>query len=148
MLYVPTIVLASLLALLAGGMAFYSKYAENQYLKGIHAEIAQLSPRKERANNLDKTYNETRARTQMLDGIRGRTSADMDALNELTRLLEPPTWANSIELGRETVHIGGESPQATSLVKILDSSPLFKNSALKVTMGQSFQIEATRRVTP
>ena len=148
MVYVPTIVLASLLALLAGGMAFYSKYAENQYLKGIHAEIAQLSPRKERANNLDKAYNETRARTQMLDEIRGRTRADMDTLNELTRLLEPPTWTNSIEIGRETVHIGGESPQATSLVKILDSSPLFKNTALKVTMGQSFQIETTRRVTP
>jgi hypothetical protein len=66
----------------------------------------------------------------------------------LTRLLEPPTWTNSIELGRETVRIGGESPQATSLVKILDSSPLFKNTALKVVMNQAFQIETTRRVTP
>jgi hypothetical protein len=148
MVYVPTIVLASLLALLAGGMAFYSKYAENRYLKSIHAEIAQLTPRRQRADNLDKAYNETRARTQLLDGIRGRTRADMDALNELTRLLEPPTWTNSIELGRETVRIGGESGQATSLVKILDSSPLFKNSALKVTMGQAFQIETARRVTP
>jgi hypothetical protein len=148
MVFVPTIVLAVLLALLAGGMAAYSKYAEDQYLKTIHAEIAQLTPRKERANSLEKAYTETRARTQLLDEIRGRTRADMDALNELTKLLEPPTWTNSIDLGRETVHIGGESPQATSLVKILDSSPLFKNTALKVVMNQAFQIETTRRVTP
>jgi hypothetical protein len=147
MVYVPTIVLASLLALVAVGMAVYSRYAEGQYLKRIHAEIALLVPRKERANNLDKAYNDARARTLMLDGIRARTRADMDALNELTRLLEPPTWTNSIELGRDTIRIGGESPQATSLVKILDSSPLFKNSALKVTMNQVFQIESTRRVT-
>ena len=148
MVFVPTVVLASLLGLLAGGMAFYARYAENRYLKSIRAEIAQLVPLKERANNLEKAYTETRARTQLLDKIRGRTRADMDALNELTKLLEPPTWTNSIELGRETVHIGGDSPQAPSLVRILDSSPLFKNSALKVTMGQAFQIETARRVAP
>jgi hypothetical protein len=148
MVFVPTVVLAALLALLAAGMAVYSKYAEGRYLRTIHADIGLLIPRKERANNLEKAYNETRARTLLLDEIRGRTRADMDALNELTRLLEPPTWTNSIELGRETVRIGGESPQATSLVKILDSSPLFKNTALKVVMNQAFQIETTRRVTP
>jgi general secretion pathway protein L len=148
MVFVPTVVLAALLALLAAGMAVYSKYAEGRYLGTIHADIGLLIPRKERANNLEKAYNETRARTLLLDEIRGRTRADMDALNELTRLLEPPTWTNSIELGRETVRIGGESPQATSLVKILDSSPLFKNTALKVVMNQAFQIETTRRVTP
>ena len=148
MVFVPTIALASLLLLLAAAMAFYSKYAEGQYLKKLDREIAQLTPRKERANNLDKAYNDARARTQLLDEIRGRTHADMDALNELTRLLEPPTWTNSIEIGRDTIRIGGESPQATSLVKILDSSPLFKNSELKVTAVPRFQIETTRRVTP
>ena len=149
MVFVPTIVLASLLALLAvahGGLLEVRRGPVPE--DASTPEIAQLIPRKERANNLDKAYNEARARTQLLDEIRGRTRADMDALNELTRLLEPPTWTNSIELGRETVRIGGESPQATSLVKILDSSPLFKNTALKVTMNQAFQIETTRRVTP
>jgi hypothetical protein len=146
--YVPSIVLASLLVLLAGGMAVYSKYAESQYLKRIHAEIDQLTPRKARAQNLQTAYDDARARTKLLDQIRGRTHADLDALNELTRLLEPPTWTNSIEIGRDTVRVGGESPQATSLVKILDSSPLFKDSALKVTAPPKFQIETTRQVTP
>jgi len=148
MVYVPTIALAALLLLLAASIAVYSKYAENRYQRTIDEEIARLTPRKERANNLEKAYNDTRARTQLLDEIRGRTRADMDALNELTRLLEPPTWTSSIEIGRDTIRIGGESPQATSLVKILDSSPLFKNSALKVTQVPRFQIETTRRVTP
>jgi len=148
MVFVPTIALAALLLFLAAAVAFYTRIAESRYLLTIDGEIARLTPRKERANSLDKAFNETRARTQLLDGIRGRTRADMDALNELTRLLEPPTWTNSIELGRETIRIGGESPQATSLVKILDSSPLFKNSALKVTAIPRFQIETTRRVAP
>jgi hypothetical protein len=148
MVFVPTVILAALLLLLSGGMAVYAKYAENQYLKGIDAEIAQLTPRKLRADNLQKAYDETRARTRLLDEIRGRTRADMDALNDLTRLLDPPTWTGMIELNRETVRIYGDSPQATSLVKILDSSPLFKNSKLSVSMNHAFQVETTRQVAP
>jgi hypothetical protein len=146
--FVPTIVLGALLVLLAAGIAVYTKYAESQYLQRIHAEMDRIGRTAARAQNLQTAYDEKRARTRILDEIRGRTRADMDALNELTRLLEYPTWTDSIEIASDVVRINGESPQATSLVKILDSSPLFKNSVLKMTMPPKFQIETTRQVTP
>ncbi len=71
-----------------------------------------------------------RARAQLLDRLRNQTRGDLDALNELTRLVEPPAWTNSINLARDSVRITGEAPQAALLLKILDSSPLFENSAL------------------
>ena len=64
-----------------------------------------------------------------------RPQADLDVLNELTRLLPPPVWTTSIEIYPDSVVITGEADQAAPLLKVLDSSPLFQNSefALSVT---------------
>ncbi|HUA62700.1 MAG TPA: hypothetical protein VML19_28345 [Verrucomicrobiae bacterium] len=148
MLYIPTIALAAVFLMLAAGAAIYSRWTESRYLDAIHAEIDKLSPRKARADNLQKSLDDAIARTRLLDQIRARTRQDMDAFNDLTRLLEPPTWTKSVEITRDSVRIMGESPQATSLVKILDSSPLFKNTTLEMSQPPNFQIRTTRQVTP
>ena len=74
-----------------------------------------------------------RARTRLLDDFQKRSKADLDALNELTRLLAPPAWLNSLELTRAGANLSGEAEQAASLLKILDASPMFRNS--EFTMG-------------
>jgi len=148
LLYVPSIVLAAVLLLLAAGVVIYAKYAGKRYLDTIHAEIDRLAPLKARADNLQRAFDDTVTRTRLLDQIRNRTHQDLDALNDLTRLLEPPTWTKSVEITRDNVRIMGESPQATSLVKILDSSPLFKNTTLEMSQAPNFQIRSTRQVTP
>lgn len=90
-----------------------------------------------------------RARAQLLDRLRNQTRGDLDVLNELTRLVEPPAWTNSIDLARDSVRVMGEAPQAALLPKILDSSPLFENSALDMVnrgaTGEMFQIHTARR---
>ena len=48
----------------------------------------------------------------LLDQFRGQTRADLDALNELTQLVEPPAWTNAIDLTRDSARITGEAPQA------------------------------------
>jgi hypothetical protein len=73
-------------------------------------------------------------------------------LNELTKLVEPPAWTNAIQLTRDSVTLNGEASQATPLVKILDSSPFFKNSNLdldqKTGAAHQFQIRANRGSRP
>jgi len=87
----------------------------------------------------------------LLDQFRNQTRADLNALNELTRLVEPPAWANNITLNHDQVRINGEAPQAASLVKILDSSPLFQNSTLDGSAksewrtGENYTIHAMRK---
>ena len=72
-------------------------------------------------------------------------------MNELTRLVEPPAWLNNVTLNHDSVRITGEAPQAASLVKILDSSPLFQNSTLDASgkvangTGEIYQIHVTRK---
>lgn len=150
-IFIPTIVLASALVLVLAGLILYAQYNERQYLAKLQAEIGNLEPVARRADALDVEIQQDRARIQLLDQFRNQTRADLNALNELTRLVEPPAWANNITLNHDQVRINGEAPQAASLVKILDSSPLFQNSTLdgsaKVNggTGENYTIHAMRK---
>ena len=147
--FVPTMVLAALLLLVAGSMAVYASWSEKQYLKQIDSQIAALEPLHKRADLLDRETAHTRARAQLLDQFRKQTRTDLDALNELTRLLEPPAWSNNIELARDTVRIAGEAPQTAPLLKILDASPFFEKTEIQMSAprasGETFQIRTNRR---
>jgi Tfp pilus assembly protein PilN len=147
--FVPTMVLAALLLLVAGAMAAYGSWSDKQYIKQVDAEIARLEPLHKRASSLDKETERTRARAQLLDQFRKQTRIDLDALNELTRLLEPPAWSNNIDLARDTVRISGSVPQAAPLVKILDASPFFEKTEIQMSApqagGETFQLRTSRR---
>lgn len=153
-LFIPSAVLGTLLLLLAGGMFGYAKYAEHRYLKQMQAEIKRLEPRVQHAAALDREIQDARARAELLDRYRNQPRADLDALNELTRLVEPPTWSNALDLTHDSVHVTGQAPQAAPLLKILDSSALFRNSQMDMVQrapsgnGEVFQIHATRGGRP
>jgi Tfp pilus assembly protein PilN len=147
--FIPTLALAALVLLVAGAVLAYTKFAERRYLRRIDAEIAQLEPLARRAAALDREIASVRARAQLLDRLRNQTRGDLDVLNELTRLVEPPAWTNTIDLARDSVRVMGEAPQSALLPKILDASPLFENSALDMVnrgaTGELFQIHTARR---
>jgi hypothetical protein len=131
----------------------YSAYADRRYLATIEAEIARVAPMARRADDLDREIQQVRQRALFLDQFRNLTREDLEALNELTRLVEPPAWINNATLARDSVRISGEAPQAAPLLKILDSSPLFENSIIESTAkinggGESFQIRAGRKYPP
>jgi general secretion pathway protein L len=148
--FIPTVVLAAILLLVAGAIVAYNSYADRKYLESIQAEIAKVAPVARRADDLDRQIREARQRAQLLDQFRNQTRQDLDAMNELTRLIEPPAWVNATTLSRDSVMISGEAPQASPLLKILDSSPLFENSTFQSTGKtqsgtESFQIRAGRK---
>jgi hypothetical protein len=148
---IPSLVLAAVVLLLAGGLWFYSGYADRKYLAGLNAQIAKWEPRAERAAALDREFDRLRARIRLLDQYRNQTKNDLDTLNEITTLLTPPFWANNVDIRRDAVRINGEGPQAAPLVKLLDSSPFFENTVPDAEnpapggAGELFQIHASRR---
>ncbi len=148
---IPSLVLAAVVLLLAGGLWLYSGYADRKYLAELNAQIARLEPQAARAAALDREFDRIRARVRLLDQYRGQTRSDLDALNEVTRLLAPPIWTSSVDLRRDMVRFNGEGPQASPLVKIFDSSPLFENTLIDSTSpapggaGELFQIHSSRR---
>jgi Tfp pilus assembly protein PilN len=149
---IPTIVLTGVLLLVLVALAVYSNYANRRYLRSLEAEIARIEPQARRAATLDRQIDNARARAQLLDQFRGQTRADLDALKELTHLLAPPAWTSSIDLTRDSARIIGEAPQAAPLLKLIDSSPLFRGSEFQQVSRsgsvESFQIRTNRRPRP
>lgn len=151
MLFVPTIVLASIAVLLAAAIWAYSAYADQQYLTELNRLIQRVTPRAAQAGQLDREYDNALGRVRLLDQYREQPRRDLDALNELTRLIAPPAWTSVIELNRDQVRIVGETPQAATLQPILNSSPLFQgaqldgSSGVQGGSGEQFQMHATRR---
>jgi len=147
---VPTIALASVILLLLGAVLAYPKYADRRYLGFLQSEVRRLKPQAGKALNLDRQIAITRNRAQTLDHFRLRTKQDMDALDELTKGLAPPTWLTSLQLTRDSLTISGETEQAAALLKLLDSSHQFKNSGFTLPIarggaGELFNIRAVRQ---
>jgi Tfp pilus assembly protein PilN len=150
---IPTIILTVILGLLGTALALYSSYENKRYLNLLQTEIRRVEPRARMVESLDKKISLTRARTQLLDEFRRHSKADMDALNELTHLLAPPTYLIGMELKRDSVIVNGETEQAAALIKIIDGSPLFENSEFTTSYTRAgaaeiFGIRATRSVIP
>jgi Tfp pilus assembly protein PilN len=150
MIFVPTAILVGLLLLVAGAVFGYSRIEERRYLRTLEAESAKLQPQVKRIATLDKSLEQARARAQLLDEFRGRSKYDLDTLNELTKLLAPPVWTNYSELNRDSVTLAGEAEQAASLLKVVDSSPYFRDSAFAIPIAKAgnselFRIRAARR---
>jgi Tfp pilus assembly protein PilN len=144
-------VLGLLLALGAIGVFVVMPALEQRsYLSSLNAEIRRLEPRAQLARSLEKRATANRAKIEALDDIRRRPQADLEVLNELTRILPAQVWVNSIEIHPDSVILAGEADQAAPLLKLLDSSPLFQNSefALSVThnaQNEQFRIKTVRR---
>jgi len=151
-IFIPTAVVAAALLIVLGATLAWPGYEQRQYLKQLDAEIAQLRPQAARAAVLDRQTAHTRACALLLDEFRSRTRSDLDAIGELSRLLPPPVWANTIELSRDAVMVIGEADQAAPLIKVLDASPLFRNSEFngisKVQNAETFRLRAQRRPQP
>jgi hypothetical protein len=151
---VPTAILGGVVLLVVAGVALWSPWSERRYLRRINDETARINPRAQRSLELDREIAHIRAQTELLDSFRGQTRKDLDALQELTKIIEPPAWTSTVDMSRDTVRITGEAPAAAPLVKILDSSPLFGNSTPDAInrvsgggAGESFVIHASRKVT-
>jgi hypothetical protein len=147
--FIPTVILGALLLLTGLAIVLYSSWSDRQYLRTINQEIARLEPERRKAEALDRQTNLMRARALLLDDFHKRTRNDLDALNELTRLIEPPAWTNNVDINRDNIRLGGEAPQASPLVQILDASPLFERSEIlsftRGANGEAFQIRTNRR---
>ena len=151
--WIPAAVLGSLVLLLGGAAIAFPKYEDHRYLRDLQAEIKKVQPAATRAAALDAEIDAVRKRTFLLDTMRRRTKSDLDALAEMTHLLEPPTWLNLLDLNQQQVLVGGETDEAEPLLKTIDASPLFEGSEFnlqpqRIPIGWGFRIRTNRSGQP
>lgn len=149
LLYVPTIVLGSLVLLMAGGLLGYSGYEDQRYLVRLQSEIRKVQPAAQKASEIERQIAITRNRAQALDNFRHRLKDDMSALNDLSNAVAPPAWLTSLQLTRDSMSIAGEAERAEALLKVLDNSRQFRRSEFTLPIargagGESFSIHSVR----
>jgi Tfp pilus assembly protein PilN len=155
LVYIPTAVLAAIAIALGLANLFYGQIEERRYQSILQDEVKKLAPASKQADVLDQSAANIRKRIQLIDQYKRQSQADLDSLNELTRLVAPPAWVTTLEMNRTTVTISGESDQSAGLLKILDQSPLFMNSDFTMPLGRGadgrtevFRVRTTRETPP
>jgi Tfp pilus assembly protein PilN len=149
LIYVPTVVLATLVIVMTVLLSAYSSFEDKRYLSRLQAEIQRIQPTAQLATTLDKKIAVTRNRAQALDNFRRHLKDDMNAINDLSEILVPPAWLTSLQLTRDSVSISGEAERAEALLKLLDSSKQFRKSEFTLPIsrggsGETFSLHSQR----
>lgn len=147
--WVPTGIAAGLVLMAAAALAAYPAIEDRRYLKSLNAEIEKVRPQAAQAAQLDKDIATARRRTLLLDELRKRSKLDIDVIAEMTKILPPPIWLNTLEMNRTQVTVAGETDQAAPLLKQIDASPLFEASEfsmqpMRTVTGEVFRIRTNR----
>ena len=144
MILVPTVALAAILLVLATVLAGQAAFEQRRQISLLSAEIRRYEPQAKKADAVQQADQQARRRTQVLEAFKRRTRQDLDALNELTRLLEPPAWLTGLDMDQTSVVISGQIEQAAPLLKLIDNSPLFQNSEFAGQVGKADKNEVFR----
>lgn len=140
----PAVLAFLLLASLLTVFIFLPAIQQRRYRQDLDRAARSLQPSVLRVQNLERSIQSDRDKIAALDEFRRRPQADLDVLNELTRLLPPSAWTSAIEIYPDSVVISGEANQAAPLLKVLDSSPLFQNSEFVSSVTRNAETEQFR----
>jgi Tfp pilus assembly protein PilN len=148
-LWIPTAIAFALVLMAAAALAAYPVLEDHRYLRMLNAEIEKVKPQAMLAAKLDKDIDAARRRTIQLDQLRKQSKMDIDVVGEMTRILPPPIWLNSLEITRSQVTVSGETEQAAPLLKQIDASPFFEASEfsmqpIRIQGGEAFRIRTNR----
>jgi hypothetical protein len=150
---IPVAALAAVVLMLLAALASITPIEDRKYMRALESEIAGIEPLARKAGTLDREIDAARARSRTLDEFRSRSKVDLDAVLDLTHLLAPPTALESLDLTRDSVLLVGGAEQAAQLLKVIDSSPLFRGSEFSGGLTHTgkfdgFRIRAARKGVP
>jgi Tfp pilus assembly protein PilN len=124
---VPTYALIGLLALFGIFALVREPYQQSVYAEQLDQEARRLSVVVRPVADQEARLNKVSDRLKTLDGlVRGR-DANLEALRELSRVLPQTTWLLSYSCQDNVVSMTGYSESASSLQKLLEDSPIFRD---------------------
>jgi Tfp pilus assembly protein PilN len=136
LIYIPTAILGVLLIGAAIVAASQQPVEDRRYLDKLNQEIKMLERQAAQVGQIDKSVQDMQARMALLDRHRRRSQADAEALREMTNLLQPPAWLAMFALTRSDITVNGEAEQAAPLLRVIDQSPLFRDSGFSQAMSK------------
>lgn len=148
------VALAALVAVLALAWPATNAIQDQLYLSWLNRQIQGLAPRVQYVEKLDNRQKETLARLELLERQRSSISRQLEAWQELTRLLPNTVWLTSMQMNANQVLIVGQADTAGGLLQLLSQSshfeqPEFATGLTRTPEGREvFQVRMRLRETP
>lgn len=122
-------------------------WQEGQAVDTLKVRIQQLEKQTRVVDNQQGEIDALRAETQKLIDNKVQAPSLLAALNELSLVLKEDTWLTHLQFNDKRMQIQGQSPAASALIGLLESSEYFSNVSFvspltqdKTTGRERFQI--------
>lgn len=139
--------LNGLLLLLLLAVLIWPIRQEGQAVDTLKSQIKTLEKETRAIEEQQHEIDALRQQTQRLIDIKTQSPSLVAVLNELSALLKDDTWLTHFQYAEKRLQIQGQSPAASSLIGLLESSDFFSNVSFvspltqdKATGRERFQI--------
>jgi len=112
--------LLALVALAAPG------YRDGRDLAAINADLTRLAPELRNVEELLRDLERKRRMLATLDGVERTALQALPALRELTAVLPNDAWLTAVAFDNKGVELTGQAAAASSLIPLLENSPLLE----------------------
>src|SRR5262249_339317 len=114
------------------GMSWFARapYQTLAYADRLDLEIHRLSPQVKNVSAQETELDKWNRRSTMLNAQFQNRDASLEALRELSRILQPDTWISSYSYQDSTISLTGLAASAAQVQKALEDSPVFKDAQL------------------
>jgi Tfp pilus assembly protein PilN len=149
LVWIPTAVLAGLLALLGIGFLLRSTIQNRAYAAAIEQRLAALQEVVDSTQNNREAAADVRERIAVLEGQATRTLQDLRILSEISSLLPESAWLQSLTINDEGIRLSGETPNAAPLLGVLNQARTVQGVAFAASLvrrddKERFEITAQR----
>jgi hypothetical protein len=147
---IPTFAILGFLLLGVLSLLGFREFEDRRIMARLEEEYEKLAPQVQRSEAAAVAAKSARDRSAALRRFRQRTTRDLDALLELTRAVDPPGWAQQLDLLEDRIVLAGEAQGAETLLQRLEESGLFRKVEFQSPLlrgafgGDIFRIRAER----
>ena len=138
--------LCVILLLSVGGLLASKVVYQGMVMERLHTELTYLKSEVRHVDAIDAEISDLEKRIEFLDGMLNAYIPASDILNELTIRIPESAWLKSMDFSGKTFKLRGDAQSASSLVSLLEASPMFQDAKFLSTITktndgrESFQI--------
>ena len=141
-----TLILAGLCLLILGFLWGNQMMYNKETLAGLDKQLKEIKSRAGAFEKVDLEFNELERIAQTLNAVDSANPGKLPVLLELTKILPPDTWLQSIKINKNEMELRGYSNVASKLIPIIEGSPLFESTVFSGTIlseaeGEKFTIQ-------
>lgn len=146
--------LAALVVLLAVVWGTTGLVQDRLYAAAVNRQVQTLAPRVQYLDKLETHQKQMLQKLEIIQNERDDVTHKLDAVQELTRLLPPTAWVQSLQFTEKQVAFSGVAESASGILQSLNQSSYFQQPEFVAPISKNqegkevFQIRARLRDVP